>query len=117
MLMQGDNVFDGYYQQPEESAEALRDGWLHTGDAGYLQEDGQLVVLGRVSEVVYTQGGDRFIPTYIENRLQFSQYIQRSQERRVGKECGRTDRYWWSAYHEKKNTQTNHTDKYITYTT
>src|SRR3546814_12467420 len=76
MLMQGDNVFDGYYQQPEESAEALRDGWLHTGDAGYLQEDGQLVVLGRVSEVVYTQGGDRFIPTYIENRLQFSQYIQ-----------------------------------------
>lgn len=76
ILMQGDNVFDGYYQQPEESAEALRDGWLHTGDAGYLQEDGQLVVLGRVSEVVYTQGGDRFIPTYIENRLQFSQYIQ-----------------------------------------
>ncbi|MDN5844544.1 MAG: AMP-binding protein, partial [Alcaligenaceae bacterium] len=76
ILMRGDNVFDGYYQQPEESAEALRDGWLYTGDAGYLEKDGQLVVLGRVSEVVYTQGGDRFIPTYIENRLQFSQYIQ-----------------------------------------
>lgn len=76
ILMRGDNVFDGYYQQPEETAEALRDGWLHTGDAGYLEEDGQLVVLGRVSEVVYTRQKERFIPTYIENRLQFSHYIR-----------------------------------------
>src|SRR5690606_38727181 len=76
ILMRGDNVSDGYYQQPAETAETLRDGWLHTGDAGYLQKDGQLVVLGRVSEVVHTRNGDRFIPTYIENRLQFSQYIQ-----------------------------------------
>ena len=76
ILMRGDNVFDGYYQQPEETAEALRDGWLHTGDAGYLEADGQLVVLGRVSEVVYTRQDERFIPTYIENRLQFSHYIR-----------------------------------------
>lgn len=76
ILMRGDNVFDGYYQQPEETAEALRDGWLHTGDAGYLEDDGQLVVLGRVSEVVYTRQQERFIPTYIENRLQFSHYIR-----------------------------------------
>ncbi len=76
ILMRGDNVFDGYYQQPEESAKALRDGWLHTGDAGYFEKDGQLVVLGRVSEVVHTRAGERFIPTYIENRLQFSHYIR-----------------------------------------
>lgn len=76
ILMRGDNVFDGYYNNPEETAETLRDGWLYTGDAGFLQEDGQLVVLGRVSEVVYTKQGERFIPTYIENRLQFSHYIQ-----------------------------------------
>lgn len=76
ILMRGDNVFDGYYQRPEDTAETLRDGWLHTGDAGYLEDDGQIVVLGRVSEVVYTAGGERFIPTYIENRLQFSHYIK-----------------------------------------
>ncbi|CAM5213229.1 Long-chain acyl-CoA synthetase OS=Castellaniella defragrans OX=75697 GN=HNR28_000013 PE=4 SV=1 [Castellaniella defragrans] len=76
ILMRGENVFDGYFEQPEASAEALREGWLHTGDAGYLQDDGQLVVLGRVSEVVHTREGERFIPTYIENRLQFSHYIR-----------------------------------------
>lgn len=76
ILMRGDNVFSGYYDNPEATAEALQDGWLHTGDAGYLEEDGQLVVLGRVSEVVYTAARVRFIPTYIENRLKFSQYIK-----------------------------------------
>ncbi len=76
ILMRGDNVFDGYYNKPEDTAETLRDGWMHTGDAGYLEDDGQLVVLGRVSEVVYTAQKERFIPTYIENRLQFSHYIR-----------------------------------------
>lgn len=76
ILMRGDNVFDGYYNQPEDTAETLRDGWMYTGDAGYLEDDGQLVVLGRVSEVVYTAQKERFIPTYIENRLQFSHYIK-----------------------------------------
>lgn len=76
ILMRGDNVFSGYHDNPEATAEALQDGWLHTGDAGYLEDDGQLVVLGRVSEVVYTADQTRFIPTYIENRLKFSQYIK-----------------------------------------
>lgn len=76
ILMRADNVFDGYYQKPEATAETLQDGWLHTGDAGYMEDDGQVVVLGRVSEVVHTATGERFIPTYIENRLKFSQYIK-----------------------------------------
>lgn len=76
ILMRGDNVFDGYFQNPKATAETLEDGWMHTGDAGYLEEDGHLVVLGRVSEVVYTNAGERFIPTYIENRLKFSQYLK-----------------------------------------
>lgn len=76
ILMRGDNVFDGYYNLPEDTAETLQGGWLHTGDAGYLEDDGQLVVLGRVSEVVYTAAGERFIPTYVENRLEFSHYIK-----------------------------------------
>jgi long-chain acyl-CoA synthetase len=76
ILVRGGNVFDGYYNDAQATAQALRDGWLHTGDAGYLEEDGQLVVLGRVSEVVHTRTKERFIPTYIENRLKFSQYIK-----------------------------------------
>ncbi len=76
ILMRGDNVFDGYYKKPDATAETLQDGWLHTGDAGQVEDDGQVVVLGRVSEVVYTASGERFIPTYVENRLKFSQYIK-----------------------------------------
>ncbi|MGB3423541.1 MAG: AMP-binding protein [Castellaniella sp.] len=76
ILVRGGNVFDGYYQNDKATAEALQDGWLHTGDAGHIEDDGQLVVLGRVSEVVHTRGGQRFIPTYIENRLKFSQYVK-----------------------------------------
>ena len=76
ILVKGDNVFDGYFQRPDATAETLVDGWLHTGDAGYLEDDGQLVVLGRVSEVVYTAAGERFIPTFIENRIKFSHFIR-----------------------------------------
>jgi len=76
ILMRGDNIFDGYYKKPDATAETLQNGWLHTGDAGYLEEDGQIVVLGRVSEVIYTAAGERFIPTYVENHIKFSQYIK-----------------------------------------
>ncbi|MGF6861225.1 long-chain acyl-CoA synthetase [Rhodobacteraceae bacterium MBR-64] len=76
ILLRSDSVFDGYFNKPEASAEALEGGWLHTGDAGYLEENGQLVVLGRVSEVMHTAGGERYVPNYIENRLKFSPYIK-----------------------------------------
>lgn len=72
ILMKGDNVFDGYFRNEKASAEALQDGWLYTGDAGEFADDGQLVVLGRLSEVVRKADGSRFIPTYLENRLKFS---------------------------------------------
>jgi long-chain acyl-CoA synthetase len=76
ILLRADSVFDGYFNDEAASAKALANGWLHTGDAGYMQPDGHLVVLGRVGEVVYTKGGERYIPTYIENRLKFSQYVK-----------------------------------------
>ncbi|MGA7323973.1 MAG: AMP-binding protein [Rhodomicrobium sp.] len=76
ILVRAASVFDGYAEGDLANAGALADGWLHTGDAGYLEEDGQLVVLGRVSELQYTASGDRFIPTYIENRIKFSPYIR-----------------------------------------
>ena len=76
ILIRAPSVFDGYTGADATAANALADGWLHTGDAGYLEEDGQLVVLGRVSELQYTAGGERFIPTYIENRIKFSPYVR-----------------------------------------
>ncbi|HRN75655.1 AMP-binding protein [Ottowia sp.] len=76
ILVRGGNVFEGYFDNPEATAEALQDGWLHTGDAGHLEDDGQLVVLGRVSELVRTRGGERYIPTFIENQLKFSPHIK-----------------------------------------
>ena len=76
ILVRSASVFGGYHDNPEATAEALRDGWLCTGDAGYLQPDGHLVVLGRVGEVVHTAGGERYVPNYVENRLKFSPYIR-----------------------------------------
>jgi long-chain acyl-CoA synthetase len=76
ILLRSESVFAGYFQQEEASRATLADGWLHTGDAGYLEADGHLVVLGRLSEVVHTAKGERYIPNYIENRLKFSPYIK-----------------------------------------
>jgi long-chain acyl-CoA synthetase len=76
ILIRSETVFSGYFRQEEASRAALDDGWLHTGDAGYLEPDGHLVVLGRLSEVVHTASGERYIPNYIENRLKFSSYVK-----------------------------------------
>jgi long-chain acyl-CoA synthetase len=76
ILIRSGSVFQGYHRNEEATAAALQDGWLHTGDAGYLEPDGHLVVLGRLSEVVHTAAGERYIPNYIENRLKFSPWIK-----------------------------------------
>jgi long-chain acyl-CoA synthetase len=76
ILVRSESVFGGYFKLPEATCEALADGWLHTGDAGYVEPDGHLVVLGRLSEVVHTAQGERYIPNYIENRLKFSPYVK-----------------------------------------
>ena len=73
ILVRSGSVFAGYFKQRRgHAAKRSTDGWLHTGDAGYLEPDGHLVVLGRLSEVVHTAKGERYIPNYIENRLKFS---------------------------------------------
>ncbi len=76
IMVRSESVFAGYYRLPDATREALDDGWLHTGDAGYLEPDGHLVVLGRLSEVVHTAKGERYIPNYIENRLKFSPWVK-----------------------------------------
>lgn len=76
ILSRSPSVFVGYYKQPEITAETLRDGWLHSGDAGIIDEDGHLVVIDRMKDVMQLVDGTKFSPQYVENKLKFSQYIK-----------------------------------------
>jgi long-chain acyl-CoA synthetase len=70
------SVFKGYYKMPEETAKALRDGWLHSGDTGFIDADGHLVVFDRTKDVMTLSDGTKFAPQYLETRLKFSPYIR-----------------------------------------
>ena len=76
ILSRSDAVCLGYYKRPDATAELLEGGWLHSGDAGYLTEDGHLVVIDRLSDVMHTASGEMFSPQFIENKLKFSPYIK-----------------------------------------
>jgi long-chain acyl-CoA synthetase len=76
ILSRSDSVFTGYYKDPRATAETLRDGWLHSGDAGYLTSEGQLVVIDRVKDVMRLADGTTFSPQFIENKLKFSPYVK-----------------------------------------
>jgi len=69
--------FAGYYNAPDQTAESIdSEGWYYTGDAGYMREDGHLVYLERVKDLIELSKGQRFSPQFIEGRLKFSPYIQ-----------------------------------------
>jgi len=76
ILSRSDSVTPGYYKLPEKTAELIEDGWLHSGDAGYIDGNGHLVVIDRVSDVMHNHKGEMFSPMFIENRLKFSPYIK-----------------------------------------
>jgi len=78
ILVRSVSVIEGYFggDADTDTDKAIIDGWLHTGDAGYLDPDGELIVLGRVNEVVRTAAGERYIPNFIENRIKFSAYVR-----------------------------------------
>ncbi len=70
-------MFKGYYRNPEATAESYTDdGWYHTGDAGYLDTDGQLKIIDRAKDVGKLADGSLFAPKYIENKLKFFPYIK-----------------------------------------
>lgn len=70
-------LFSGYYRNPGATAESYTDdGWYHTGDAGYLDEDGQLKIIDRAKDVGKLADGSLFAPKYIENKLKFFQHIK-----------------------------------------
>src|SRR3546814_10851993 len=69
-------MYLGYYKSKQSTAETVRDGWMYTGDAGYIKPDnGHLVVIDRLSDLAVTSVGDRFSPMYVENKLKFSPFI------------------------------------------
>lgn len=70
------NIFLGYYRNEEETKKSFEaDGWMKTGDAGFINARGHLVVIDRVRDMAATAHGDRFSPQYIENKLKFSPYV------------------------------------------
>jgi long-chain acyl-CoA synthetase len=76
ILSRSPAVFRGYYKDEEATRTTLVDGWLRSGDAGYLTEDGQLVVIDRLKDVMRLADGTRFSPQFVENRLKFSPYLK-----------------------------------------
>ncbi|MEO7235946.1 MAG: AMP-dependent synthetase/ligase [Lapillicoccus sp.] len=69
ILIQGVNVFSGYHNNADASADAIRDGWFHTGDIGELDHDGYLRITGRKKEILVTAGGKNVAPAVLEDRL------------------------------------------------
>jgi long-chain acyl-CoA synthetase len=76
ILVRGPNVFMGYLNQPEKTAETIdADGWLHTGDVGVQERDGFFRITDRMKDIIITAGGKNVTPSEIENELKFSPYI------------------------------------------
>ncbi len=70
VLIRGPMVMKGYYRDPEETASALREGWLHTGDLGYMDSDGYLYITGRKKEVIVLSSGKNIYPEDVERHYQ-----------------------------------------------
>ncbi|MBV8393216.1 MAG: AMP-binding protein [Alphaproteobacteria bacterium] len=75
ILLKGPHVFMGYLNQPEKTAETVRDGWLHTGDVGLVDNAGYVKITDRMKDIIITAGGKNITPSEIENQLKFSPYI------------------------------------------
>ena len=75
LMVRGKTVFMGYLNQPEKTAETLKDGWLHTGDVGKVDAEGFFSITDRMKDIIITAGGKNITPSEFENQLKFSPYI------------------------------------------
>jgi long-chain acyl-CoA synthetase len=69
-------IFVGYYNDPDKTAEVLKDGWFYSGDSGFIREDGHIVFVDRVKDLIGLASGDKLAPQSIESGLRFSPYIK-----------------------------------------
>ena len=76
IMTRSDSVMLGYYENPEATAEVLENGWLRTGDYGYLDEAGFLFITGRKKNVIVTQNGKNIFPEEVEYYLSKSDYVR-----------------------------------------
>ncbi len=76
LLKRGETIFAGYYRDPEATAAAVRDGWLHSGDVAELDPDGQLRIVDRKKAIFVTAGGKNVSPSLVENALKVSPYVK-----------------------------------------
>jgi long-chain acyl-CoA synthetase len=77
ILVQGDNVMQGYYNNPDDTRAVCRDGWLYTGDTGYLDEEGFLFFTGRKKEIIVLANGKNINPEHVESSLSsFSTFVK-----------------------------------------
>ncbi len=76
ITVRGRQVMQGYYKRPEETAEVIRDGWLHTGDLGYLDEEGFLYITGRKKEIIVLSSGKNVNPAEPELKLEESPLVR-----------------------------------------
>ncbi len=77
LVVSGRNVMKGYFNRPDESAQVLKNGWLHTGDLGYVDEKGYVFITGRKKDIIVLSTGKNVNPVLIEEKLlSFSPYIK-----------------------------------------
>ena len=78
ICIKGDHVMLGYYQMPEQTAEVLVDGWYHTGDLGYMDENRFIFITGRKKNVIITSNGKNVYPEELEYKLSLSKFVSES---------------------------------------
>jgi long-chain acyl-CoA synthetase len=78
LLVKGANVFSGYHKRDDASFGAIREGWLHTGDLGSIDDEGYLTITGRKKDIIITAGGKNLTPANIENDMKQSRWISQA---------------------------------------
>lgn len=78
ILVRGELLMDGYWNKPDETNETIRDGWLHTGDIGVLDEDGYIEITDRKKDIIVNSGGDNISPARVESMLTETMEIEQA---------------------------------------
>jgi long-chain acyl-CoA synthetase len=76
LIYRHSGIFVGYYQDPGETAEVLKDGWFYSGDSGFIREDGHIVLIDRLKDIIDLTSGGKLAPQFIESQLRFCPFIK-----------------------------------------